>query len=69
MQPSENFALGSRVVRGMVAGARYDAISNIDKTITVVTLGSVDAIGADEGSSRPLLGLSQHIAPPREPGR
>jgi hypothetical protein len=32
----------------MVAGARYGVISNNGKTITIVTFGSVDAIGVDE---------------------
>jgi hypothetical protein len=56
MQPSEHFALGSGVVRrDGCGGARYGVISNNGKTITVVAFGSVDAIGADEGSSGPLL--------------
>ena len=54
MQPSEHFALGSGVVR-QIAGARYGVISITAKPITVVTFGSVDAIGADEGSLGPLL--------------
>ena len=33
---------------GIISGARYGIISNNGKTITVVTFGSVDAIGADE---------------------
>ena len=40
---------------GIEAGARYGVISITAKPITVVTFGSVDAIGADEGSSGPLL--------------
>jgi hypothetical protein len=52
MQPSEHFALGSGVT-GMVAGARYNVISNIGNTIAIVTFGSVGAIGVCEGSSGP----------------
>jgi hypothetical protein len=59
MQPSEHFALGSGAwYAATVAGARYGVISNNGKTITVVTLGSLDAIAADEGSSGPVLAPS-----------
>ena len=58
MQPSEHFAPGfGRGTPGQLRRARYGVISNNGKTITVVTFGSVDAIGADEGSSGPLLAL------------
>jgi hypothetical protein len=49
---------------GMVAGDHYGVISNNGKTITIVTFGSVDAIGVDEVSSGPLLMLWTTPPPP-----
>ncbi|WP_413991262.1 hypothetical protein ACMDCR_03900 [Labrys okinawensis] len=43
----------------MVAGVRYGAISNNDKTIAIVTFSSIDATGADEGSSGPILARTE----------
>jgi hypothetical protein len=61
MQPSEHFALGSGVVRRWLRGLLRRHLKN-GKTITVVAFGSVDAIGADEGSQVRLAPLDTLIA-------